>query len=82
LLENAGFVEEIEVVAIDVELVETFDDCWARTVGMSRVGETIAALPDQEQSAIRDELHQRLARYERDGVLHTPGRTWVAAATA
>jgi ubiquinone/menaquinone biosynthesis C-methylase UbiE len=82
LLENAGFVEEIEVVALDLELVETFEDCWARTVGMSRVGATIAGLPRDEQDAIREELRTRLAPYERDGVLHIPGRTWVAAATA
>jgi SAM-dependent methyltransferase len=82
LLEAAGFVEDIEVAALDLELVETFEDCWARTLGMSRNATIIGALAADEQQAVREDLHRRLALYERDGLLHTPARTWVAAATA
>jgi SAM-dependent methyltransferase len=74
LLEGAGFVEDIEVDAVDVTLEETFEDWWRRTTAMSRSG---AALRGRE-----DEVRAALAPYERDGLLRLPGRTWVAAATA
>ena len=74
LLEGAGFVEEIEVEALDLVLEETFDDWWQRTTAMSRSG---AALHGHEE-----ETRAALAPYETDGVLRLPARTWVAAATA
>jgi SAM-dependent methyltransferase len=82
LLEGAGFVDELEVEALDVELVETFDACWDRTQEMSRAGELIRALPAGEQASVRAALRERLAPYTDGDVLRTPGRTWVAAATA
>jgi SAM-dependent methyltransferase len=82
LLEGAGFVDEIQVEAIDVELAGTPDEHWARTVTMSRVGDTIRALPADEQAAVRADLDGRLSRYLDGDVLRLPGRTWVAAATA
>jgi acyl-CoA hydrolase len=82
LLEGAGFVDELEVEAVDVELVETFDACWDRTQEMSRAGELIRALPAGEQASVRAALRERLAPYTDGDVLRTPGRTWVAAATA
>jgi ubiquinone/menaquinone biosynthesis C-methylase UbiE len=74
LLAGAGFVEDLEVEAIDVELVESFADWWERTTVMSRIG---AALRGRE-----DEVRAALSVYEHDGLLRLPGRTWVAAATA
>jgi ubiquinone/menaquinone biosynthesis C-methylase UbiE len=74
LLEAAGFVEDIAVETVDVMLEERFEDWWQRTTVMSRSG---AALHGREE-----EVRAALAPYERDGLLHLPGRTWVAAATA
>jgi SAM-dependent methyltransferase len=82
LIEGAGFVEEVEIEAIDVELVAPADVHWDRTVTMSRVGDTIRALPGDEQAAVRAELDGRLERYAEGDLLRLPGRTWVAAATA
>jgi SAM-dependent methyltransferase len=74
LLEAAGFVDEIEVEAIDLVVEDTFEEWWQRTTAMSRVG---AALVGREE-----ETRAALAPYEADGVLRLPARTWVAAATA
>lgn len=75
LLEGAGFVDDIEVEAVDIVIEETFEGWWTRTTGMSRSGAQI--------QGHRDELRAALARYEgEDGLLRIPGRTWVAAATA
>ncbi len=74
LIEAAGFVEDIEVEAIDLVLEESFADWWARTAVMSRSG---AALHGREE-----EVRAALASYEADGLLRLPARTWVAAATA
>ena len=83
LLENAGFVDEIEVEPVDMTLAEPFDTWWARSTEMSRVGETIRALSAGEQQRVREALRERLARHEgADGVLRIPARSWVAAATA
>lgn len=74
LLEGAGFVEEIEVEAVDLLLEEPFDAYWTRTMEMSRGA--------AELRGRRDEVRAALAEYEHDGVLRLPGRSWVAAATA
>jgi SAM-dependent methyltransferase len=75
LVEGAGFVEEIEVEAIDVVLEETFESWWDRSTQMSRFGPRMSG---HEQA-----LRAALAPYDRgDGVLRIPGSSWVAAATA
>lgn len=75
LIEGAGFVDDIVVEAVDIELVEPFESWWTRTTEMSRSG---PALRER-----RAEAEAALARYEgEDGLLRLPGRTWVAAATA
>lgn len=74
LLESAGFVDEIEVAAVDLVLEETYEEWWTRTREMSRSGPRIGEH--------RDELRAALAPYETDGVLRLPARTWVASATA
>jgi SAM-dependent methyltransferase len=82
-LDAAGFVDGIEVEAVDFAFRETFDDWWGRTRGMSRAGAVIDGLPAGERDAVRDELRAALAEYEdADGVLVLPARTWVAAASA
>jgi SAM-dependent methyltransferase len=83
LLEDAGFVDEIEVEAVDFAFEETFDAWWERTLGMSRTGGVVRALGADERADIEDALRSALARFERpDGVLELPARSWVAAATA
>ncbi len=75
LLEGAGFVDDILVEAVEIELVESFEDWWTRTTEMSRSGPDLRAREDEARAA--------LAPYAGDdGLLHLPGRTWVAAATA
>jgi SAM-dependent methyltransferase len=84
LLEEAGFVEEIEVEAIGWEFDDQdFEAWWHRTTDMSRIGQAIATLPRAEQDELRDVMRAKLAPYEGDdGLLHLPACTWVAAATA
>ncbi|HVL94724.1 MAG TPA: methyltransferase domain-containing protein [Solirubrobacteraceae bacterium] len=84
LLAEAGFVDDIEVEAVDFEFDdEDFEGWWDRTLDMSRSGRVIAALPEGEREELRAALQARLARYEReDGVLALPARSWVAAASA
>lgn len=83
LLESAGFVEEIAVEPVDVELVETFDSWWARTTEMARVGQVVRELDAPERQRVRAALAERLAGFERDdGRLHIPGCSLVASATA
>jgi ubiquinone/menaquinone biosynthesis C-methylase UbiE len=84
LLEEAGFVDEIEVEAVGWDFDDQdFDGWWGRTMDMSRLGQAIATLPPAEQEDLRRAMHERLAPYEGDdGLLHLPARTWVAAATA
>ena len=45
LLEEAGFVDEIEVEAVRFAYRESFADWWERTLAMSRSGKVIAGLP-------------------------------------
>jgi SAM-dependent methyltransferase len=84
LLENAGFVDEVEVAPIDVVLEEpSFDTWFDRSMRMSRVGEVVRGLPGPQRDAVRDALRERVAPYAQpDGSLELPGRTWVASATA
>jgi ubiquinone/menaquinone biosynthesis C-methylase UbiE len=84
LLEEAGFVDEIEVEAISWDFDDQdFDEYWDRTMDMSRVGQAVAGLSPAEQEEFREALRAKLAPYEGDdGLLHLPARTWVAAATA
>jgi SAM-dependent methyltransferase len=82
-LEDAGFVDEIEVEAVDLRYEETFEAWWERTRAMSRSGRLIDALPADEREAVREALRERLSVYAGpDGVLEMPARTWVAAASA
>jgi SAM-dependent methyltransferase len=74
LLEAAGFVDEIEVEAIDLVVEDTFEEWWQRTTAMSRIGAALAGREEETRAA--------LAPYEVDGVLRLPARTWVASATA
>ena len=84
LLEEAGFVDEIEVDGVAWEFDDQdFDAWWGRTTEMSRIGQAIATLPAAERDELRETMRAKLAPYERDdGLLHLPARTWVAAATA
>jgi SAM-dependent methyltransferase len=82
-LEEAGFVDDIEVDAVDFSFREPFDELWTRSRTMSRVGRMIDGLPGAERDAVRDDLRRALAGYEgADGTLEIPARTWVAAASA
>jgi SAM-dependent methyltransferase len=83
-LEAAGFVDDVEVEAIDFEFRESgFDGWWKRTREMSRSGRVVDGLPAAEREAVRAELHRALAEYEQpDGTLVMPARSWVAAASA
>jgi len=82
-LEAAGFVDDVEVAPLDFQFRETFEDWWARTREMSRVGAVLDGLPAPEREAVREALRAELAPYEGpDGVLALPARTWVAAASA
>ncbi len=82
-LEAAGFVDDIEVEAVDFAYRETFEGWWDRTLDMARSAQAILGLPRDEQDAVRAELHERLSRYAGpDGVLSLPARSWVAAASA
>jgi SAM-dependent methyltransferase len=82
-LEEAGFVEEIAVEAVDFAYRETFEQWWDRTLAMARSAAVILERAPAEQAEIRAELQSELARYDRgDGVLELPARTWVAGATA
>lgn len=75
LLEGAGFVEEVEVEAVDMVLEEPFEEWWTRTREMSRSG--------ARMGEHREELRAALSEYEGDdGRLRIPARTWVASATA
>jgi SAM-dependent methyltransferase len=79
----AGFVDDLEVAAVDFHFRETFDEWWARTLEMSRSGTLIAGLPAGEREAVQAALRAALAAYEGDdGVLELPARSWVAAASA
>jgi ubiquinone/menaquinone biosynthesis C-methylase UbiE len=84
LLEEAGFVEEIEVEAVSWQFDDQdFDAWWQRTTDMSRIGQAIATLPAAEQDDLREVMRARLAPYEGDdGLLHLPACSWVASATA
>jgi SAM-dependent methyltransferase len=84
LLEEAGFVDEIEVERVAWEFDDAnFDDYWRRTMDMSRIGLLVGGLAAAEQDNVREVVRARLAPYEReDGLLHLPACTWVAAATA
>jgi SAM-dependent methyltransferase len=82
-LEEAGFVDEIEVAGVEFAFRETFDAWWDRTLDMSLSGRVIRDLPPDERAAVREALRAELAVYEGpDGVQEIPARTWVAAATA
>ena len=84
LLEEAGFVDEIEVETVSWDFAdEDFEQWWHRTTDMSRIGQAINSLPTAEQDDLREIMRSKLARYEAgDGKLHLPACTWVAAATA
>jgi SAM-dependent methyltransferase len=82
-LEAAGFVDDVEVQAIDFAFRETFDEWWARTRETSRSGAVIDALPAAEREALEAALRAELAVHEGgDGVFELPARSWVAAASA
>lgn len=75
LIEGAGFVEDIVVEAVEIELVEPFEDWWTRTTEMSRSGPALRGRREAAEEALRPYTGD-------DGLLRLPGRTWVAAATA
>jgi SAM-dependent methyltransferase len=82
-LEEAGFVDDVEVDAVEFEVRQTFEAWWDRTLEMSQQVRSVLGLADAEQAAIRDELRDRLAEYDDgDGTLVIPARSWVAAASA
>jgi SAM-dependent methyltransferase len=83
-LEEAGFVDGIEVVAVDFEISGTYDEWWERTMAMARVmTETLSGLPPDERAAIEAAVRERVAPYD-DGTgrLVFPARSWVAGASA
>jgi SAM-dependent methyltransferase len=82
-LADAGFVDDVEVTAVDFDVRQTFDQWWERTLEMSQQVRAVLGLPADEQAAIRDELRSGLERYDDgDGTLVIPARSWVAAASA
>jgi SAM-dependent methyltransferase len=83
-LAGAGFVDDIEVEAVDFPFGdETFEQWYERTLAMSRSGKVIAGLPVDEQQEVREALRRRLSEYARpDGLLEIPARSWVASASA
>jgi SAM-dependent methyltransferase len=79
-LEEAGFVDDVEVAAVDFDVRQTFDEWWDRTLAMSQ---QVRALPPEDEPEVRDELRARLAPFDDgDGTLVIPARSWVAAASA
>ena len=75
LLQDAGFVEDVTVEAVELTLHETFEQWWTRTSEMSRLGPRAAGHEDELRAALEPWT-------EADGSLRLPARTWVAAATA
>jgi ubiquinone/menaquinone biosynthesis C-methylase UbiE len=68
----AGF-EDVEVEPIAFTMADTFDDWWARTTGMSRAGQRIAGLTDEQRQYLIAALLENVAKYEDDeGVLQLP----------
>ncbi len=55
LIEGAGFVDDILVEAVDIELVESFDAWWTRTTEMSRSGPAL-----RERRAAAEETLKRV----------------------
>ena len=75
LFENAGFVDDIEITSVAIERVETFDHFFQVTTEMSRSGPQLTGRRDELRAAMEPFVGD-------DGLLHLPGRTWVAAASA
>jgi SAM-dependent methyltransferase len=84
LLEEAGFVDDIEVEAVSWNFGdEDFDGWWARSMDMSRMGRALAALSGPEREDVRAALAEAYAPYaDESGRLELPARSWVASATA
>jgi SAM-dependent methyltransferase len=84
LLEEAGFVDEIEVEAVEWNFEdEGFDAWWARSTDMSRMGLAVAGRPQSERAEIRAAIEAAYAPYaDASGRLSLPARSWVASATA
>ena len=79
-LAEAGFVDDVEVLAVDFDVRHTFDGWLDRTQAMSQQWR---AVPPEEDEPVRDALRERLAQYDDgDGTLVIPARSWVAAASA
>ena len=82
LLYSAGFTE-VRVEPIAFTLDETFDQWWERTSGMSRAGQTIAALSEEQRTEVVAALLDALTSYEdADEVLHIPATAIGIAASA
>ena len=79
-LEEAGYVDDVAVTAVDFDVRQTFDEWWDRTLAMSQ---QIRTLPPEEEPEVVAELRERLAVYDDgSGTLVIPARSWVAAASA
>ena len=85
LLRDAGYVDDIEVEALDFTYdYADADDWWATMLDMSqRMGGALAGADDATVAEIRAAVAERGAPYTAaDGSISLPARTWVAAATA
>jgi SAM-dependent methyltransferase len=83
-LEEAGFVDDIEVQAVDFDIRGTLDEWWERTLAMSRnATDALASLSPADREAVEDEIRAKAREYDDgSGTLVIPARSWVAGATA
>jgi SAM-dependent methyltransferase len=81
LVTGAGFTEPaLEEVAFDYHYAD-FDDLWGALLGLSPVGRTLDALPDEEREATRAAVMENMAPYRNgDGSYTAPAATWVVLA--
>jgi ubiquinone/menaquinone biosynthesis C-methylase UbiE len=81
LVTGAGFGEpQLEELAFEYRYAD-FDDLWGALVGLSPVGRTVHAMPDDEREATRAAVMQSMAPYENeDGSYSAPAATWVVLA--
>lgn len=85
-LQEAGFVEDLEIVRVAFELeYPSFEEWWATQRDLSSsFADTVDGLDPAERDEVQTALRTAAAPYETgaDGALTIPAATWVAAATA
>jgi ubiquinone/menaquinone biosynthesis C-methylase UbiE len=81
LVTGAGFAEpELEEIAFEYHYAD-FEDLWGAVSGLSPVGRTLDALPEDEREATRAEVRRNMAPYRNgDGSYTAPAATWAVLA--